>query len=230
MIRKPWLLAAGALLIAAGIHLADRTARDTAVTAFLADPTRATSRIAERYGVTPAQCASHESEEFRSLGAALLTIETLATPRLEGHLRTIAAYLAGLAHISLDISIGPGRIKPSTARAALTNLSPPGAGRDERFSDLHLTQKLLQPCEALRVAAAIAEDISHKLGPPGATLDRGLVRQIAAVYNGQKGGAGPPEARLSAEIYVRLVYNIYQHFRFENLREARADARDRAGQ
>jgi hypothetical protein len=230
MISKPWLLGASALALLAAMHLSDTAARDAAVRLFLTDPSGGIQRIVQHYGPGPSQCPSAGLEERRALGAALVTVETLATSRLEGQLRASIAYLAGLAHIPVEFSFGPGRIKPSAARSALRNAPLLVAGTDMDLSGLDLTNTLLHPCGALRVAVAITEDVARRFGPPDAALDRRLVRQIAAVYNGQKEEAASAEARLSAEIYLQLVYGIYQYFRFEHLREAKVDARDRAGQ
>jgi hypothetical protein len=218
MIAKAWLLTAIATLALAGVHLSDVDERDEAVRRFLADASRGTSRIVDRYGLGARQCADDHGDRFYSLAAALLTVETLATPWIEDQLRAGAACLAGIAHIKVDFSIGRGRIRPSVARAALA--AAPSAEGHAELSELALARKLLQPCEALRVAGAIAEGIARRSGQD--EIDRKLVRQVAATYNGQRADTTDVEARLSAEMYLHLVYAAYQHYRFQDASRAKA--------
>src|SRR5262245_12526785 len=101
MIRKAGWLAAIVFVAIACMHLEDTAARDAAVRQFLADPNRGISRIVERYGVDR-QCPDRNADRFQPVAAALVTVETLATPRFEGWARAATAYLATLLQIKVD--------------------------------------------------------------------------------------------------------------------------------
>lgn len=199
-----WLMAGG--LVLGGFHYADVSARRGALQRIVLDRGEGAAFIRHRYGVAFSHCLTVPRRDLDHLAAALVTTETLATPRIETWLRSSLTVVAARLNLPLDISMGPGRIRPSTARAVLS------ADDAEPLSDIDIAGKLLHPCGALAVAVAVTEALAGEAG--GGPLDRDRVRRVAAKFNGQSWPASSREARLSHELYLDLVYNLYQDYRF----------------
>jgi len=189
------------------MHLYDLGERQALLRQFASDRGKGTDQIVERYGLLPDQCPSEQHGEFYPLAAALLTVEQLATSRFEAAVRAGLAQAAAATGIGADFSIGPGRIKPSTARRLMKDHE----GADERTSDGVLTRRLLDRCGSLQVAILLLEDIRSR--SPGGT-DFSFVRRAATVYNGQSEPGTSLRADIAAQIYFDLVYNVFQHYRF----------------
>ena len=218
--------AIGVLLAVAGavglaLHAADVTARRALVRDFIASPTTATEAIVGAYGPDAGACALPHQDDLAALGAALMAVETLATPTFEGWARSALVLVMSLVGKVPAISIGPARIKVATARTALsdtTDVMP----RD--LSDAEIAMRLLDGCTSLRVILAGLTQLSP--GPLGMrpNVDRRFVRAAAAAHNGQAAVAQSFNALLSDEIYLSLVYGVFQHYRFADLPTAAAEA------
>jgi hypothetical protein len=209
-----WVSLGLALLLLGVAHLADVGTRETLVRRFLAGDAGAMSTIIEHYGLNTRDCHFDTMNDVQAFAAALFTTETLATPRLTGWARRAAVHIARFVGAVPDMSIGPGRIKLTTARAALQ------ASRSESMQtlaaqpDTKLAQTLLDSCTSAQVIVAILDSISREGDAAHDRVDRKFVRRAAARYNGQVNPTNRVEAGLSHEIYLQLVYDAYQHYRF----------------
>jgi hypothetical protein len=197
------------LLLAAllATHLYDLNERQALLKQFVLDRGNGTDRIVERYGLQPDQCVSEQQGELYPLAAALLTAESLATSRLEATARAGFARVATVLRTGVDISIGPGRIRPSTARRLIKDRE----GVDVPPGDPVLTERLLEPCGSLRIAILLLEDVRDR---NGGETELKFVRLAASVYNGQSAPRRSLRADFAAQIYSDLVYNAFQHYRF----------------
>jgi hypothetical protein len=207
------LLGLGLLLLGAE-HSIDVNAREALVRRFLAGDKEAMVRIIERYGLNTQGCHFDTMKDVHALAAALFTTETLATPRLAGWARRTAVHIAWFAGAAPDISIGPGRIKLTTARAAVQASNSESMRMLASQSDTGLAQQLLDSCTSAQVIVAILDSISRDGTAAHDRIDRGFVRKAASLYNGQVNAGNQVERKLSYEIYLQLVYDAYQHYRF----------------
>jgi hypothetical protein len=203
-------VAAVAALFAA--HLWDLSDRQAALTRFLASPDDGARRIVEAYGLNARACASDEHSDLATLAKAFVTVESLVTSRAEAWTRAVVVYGGARLGALPDISAGPGRIRPSTARKAFADMQESAIAP----TDIDLAASLLTDCGAVRVARAILAGI-RQAGTPAARVDAAFVRRAAAAYNGQAAPTASYEAVLSAEVYFELVYAAYQHYRFAAL-------------
>jgi len=200
-----------AVLLAAtlAIHLYDVGVRHALLKQFALDRSQGAVRIVERYGLAPNQCVGEQQGELYPLAAAFLTVESLATSHLEAFARGGLATTATALGVGVDFSMGPGRIKPSTAQRLMQTHERQATVSQMR--DSSLTRRLLDRCGALQVAILLLEDVK---GRYGAETDRKFVRLAAAAYNGQSPAGTSLQADIAAQIYFDLVYNIFQHYRF----------------
>jgi hypothetical protein len=224
MTRAIGVLLALASVAGLVLHAADVTARRALVQDFLADRTGATDAIVAAYGPDTATCAPGHQRDLVALGSALLTVETLATPTVEGWARSALVLIMRPAGEAPAISIGPGRIKLATARAILHNAVDAADIVPQDLPDAEIATRLLDGCTSLRVILASLTQLS--LGPLGMrpNVDRRFVRAAAAAHNGQAAVAQSFNALLSDEIYLSLVYGVFQHYRFADLPTAAAEA------
>jgi len=207
---RHWLSCAAVCFAALlATHLYDLYERRGLLKQFVSDKSQATIRIVERYGLAPDQCLSEQQGEFYPLAAALLTVESLATSHLQAFARNGLAMVAAAIGVGADFSIGPGRIKPSTAHRLIDNQAWQGIDAPEPRE--LLTRRLLDPCGSLQIAIMLLEDIRNRHG--GETGVK-FVRLVATAYNGQSSPGTSLQADIAARIYFDLVYNIYQHYRF----------------
>lgn len=212
MLRPLLCGAVGAVLIL-GMHLSDVSGREAALAQFLSSENEGIRRIINDYGVNPDECPAGREDDLNFLAMAFVTVESFATSRSEAWARTLVAYGGALTGFVADISAGPGRIRMSTARAALS-----GATADRRGpSDLALTEDLLTACGATRIAARILARDRDAGARPATNIDLKFIRTAVRSYNGQAQQASSTQAALSAKIYFDLVYAAYQHYRFAAL-------------
>jgi hypothetical protein len=216
MMKSLWLSGIAALALL-GFHASDASSRNSLLRDFLSDPDRAVPTIAADYGPAADQCASEPTDGLYPLAASFLTIETFATGRLASWARAGLVDATAAMGLTVDISVGPGRIRPSTARTAVAETTSDEARRYADLSEAELAKALLRPCDALRLAVVVLDDIRQRSGEPRIDIDRKFVRHAAVIYNGQAAGSDTLEARLAAEIYQDLVYETYQHYRFQAL-------------
>lgn len=215
--RKSWIFIGLALLSLGAAHSADVSTREALVRRFLAGDSEATVGIIEHYGLNTRDCHFEPMNDVHALAAALITTETLATPQLNGWMRRAVVHIARLTGVVPDISIGPGRIKLTTARAALRESKSESMQSLGAQPDAGLAQQLFDACTSARVAVAILDSIPREEVAAYDRLDRKFVRKAAARYNGQVDAANRIEAGLSNEIYLQLVYEAYQYYRFLSL-------------
>jgi hypothetical protein len=215
MTRGRALLCAGtAVMVLLGWHLSDVALRDAALAQFLSDRNEGIVRIANDYGSNPEHCAIDRTDDLSSLALAFLTVETFVTPALESWARATTVRLATALGVTPDISIGPGRIKPSTAWSALHGSRSRGADDYANMTNPDLARQLLKPCGAIRIAVEILDGIRRQSGQPASRIDMAFIRRAATSYNGQAERARSLEASLSSKIYFDLVYAAFQHYRF----------------
>jgi|ERR1700686_2323175 hypothetical protein len=213
MMKRALWLTVVTLIVLCCTHASDVSSRESMVQAFLTNPGAAIPRIAEGYGIAADQCRQEQANPLFPLAAAFLTVENLATSRLASLARAAVVDTAARFGRTADISVGPGRIRPSTAQAAVQAASFDEARRYEDLSGPALATLLLQPCDALRIAIVILENVRDSGG--NRSVDLRFIKQAAAAYNGQRGVAQPSaEATVSAAVYLQLVYQAYQYYRF----------------
>jgi hypothetical protein len=194
-------------------HVADVYARARAIDAFIWSPERSLHAIDAYAPRGSFACAVTDGGDVEALTQALITVESFATPRLQAWATGIAVRVAATLGMDVpDLTYGPGRVRLSTA-ARLTRPTP-GAR-----SGATLALRLLDGCETKKIVTAAVVDLL----PPAdaghhAHLDLTTVRRIAAVYNGQV-AARTPAAAIAHETYNRLVYVLFQHYRFAGLRQ-----------
>jgi hypothetical protein len=203
--------------VLAGVHVADVSARARALRAFIwssdADVRPVDAYAPSETGACPRRAAG----DVEALARALITVESFATPSVQAWAKGATVRLASALGLRVpDLTYGQGRVRLSTARRVM------GA----EAADSGLALRLLDPCETKAIVASmVAELLSERLS--GDRLDLATVRQVARAYNGQ-GEAHTPEAAIAHETYNRLVYALFQHYRFEGLRDRRdAGARPR---
>jgi hypothetical protein len=221
MVKSLWLTGIAALALL-GSHASDASSRNSLLREFLSDPGRAVPTIAEQYGQPAGRCASEQTDGLYPLAASFLTIETFATGRLASWARAGLVDATAAMGLTVDISVGPGRIRPSTARAAVAKTTSDEARHYADLSEAELAKALLRPCDALRLAVVVLDDIRQRSGEPHMDIDRKFVRHAAVIYNGQAAGRDTLEASLAGEIYQDLVYETYQHYRFQALAKSAA--------
>jgi hypothetical protein len=208
--KGAWLVLAGTLATALmAAHVMDLDMRARALQTFFTNKSEAMAHIAHEYGVDLFQCAAAVGDGPYALALALLTVEQLATPRAEYWLRSGLSHASAATGIALDITTGPGRIRPSTARAVLRALHEP----PESLSEWNVVRRLSRTCDALGVIVAMLEQLGRREGaaPPDSTR---FVFAAAAEYNGQTGRDKSPAGQLSAALYQELVYEAFQEYRF----------------
>jgi hypothetical protein len=205
--------AAAAVAVFLCAHFSDVSDREVALERFLLDEAAGIGRIVTQYGVDPRRCGSH-SDDFHSLGMAFVTVESFATSRSESWVRTLAAHIAIITGFAPDISLGPGRIRVSTATAMLRNSN----SKTMDVSTPMLIEELLTRCGSALIAARLVQHIAISSPMASRKVDLKFIRFAARTYNGQKSLVSP-EAMLSAELYLRLLYAAYQHYRFSLITE-----------
>jgi len=212
-------IAAGLLLAVAVAHLCDLSERAFAVRAFTWSKTQ-DLRLIGRYEPNDAPtCAWHARGDQEPLVRALITVESLATSKMEAWWKSgivRAATPLGL-HVP-DLTYGPGRLRLSTAAAAVR--ASGSMGEKGMATEAELATRLLDYCETKRIVAAVVADIlsSRALRPRSdpARLDLSDVRTVARIYNGQA-KALTPEAAVAHATYNALVYALFQRYRFDAL-------------
>ncbi len=150
---------------------------------------------------------------------AIITVESLATPRIEAWWKS--AVVLAAAHLGVrvpDLTYGPGRVRLSTARAAID--ANGGLGDASRTStDAEVAKRLLDYCETKQIVAALVTQIlTSRGGGHPAHLDLATVHTVARIYNGQSEPASP-EAAVAHETYNALVYALFQRYRFDGLED-----------
>lgn len=210
-----------ALALMAGlacVHVADLSARSQALTAFTWS-SQSDVRPVDAYAPgEAAACPRSRGGDVEALARALITVESFATPSVQAWSKSAGVRLAMALGLHVpDLTYGPGRVRLSTARRVI-GAEQGGVPVD----DAGLALRLLDYCETKAVVTAmVTELLSDRLS--GDRLDLMTVRRVARIYNGQA-DALTPEAAIAHETYNRLVYALFQQYRFEDLRDRR-DAR-----
>jgi len=216
-----WKLAITFLVLAVlAMHLADVDQRKSELQRFLVKKNDALDRIVATYGIASGQCSEYEyaDRDTYRLAAALLTVETFATPSLEAWIKYLIVKGAAFVGIApRNMSIGPGRIRLKTARSALENSTASNLESYRHLPEVRLADQLLATCASVQIAAAIVETIRPQGRHSGNGLDSKSIRETARVYNGQIGEQSSFDAMISADIYFELVYEIFQCYRFRAL-------------
>lgn len=196
----------------AGVHIADVYARARAVDAFTWRRDPGLDAIGSYAPPKLSDCAVAGGDDVAALADALITVESFATPSLQAWATGIAVRVAAAMNLHIpDLTYGPGRVRLSTA-ARLTG-QPVGTK-----GDAALALRLLDGCETKKiVAAAVVDLLPVADGAHDTHLDLTTVRRVATIYNGQV-DARSPQAAVAHETYNRLVYALFQHYRFEALR------------
>jgi hypothetical protein len=197
------------------VHFADVEQRSAELQRFLIDKNDGASQIISRYGMTNEQCPQIRAGDVYRLALAFVTVESFATPYVESRTRGLVVEGANLVGVPIpDISIGPGRIRLDTARAALMRSVSLDLRPYKNLNDAELAEKLLERCYAAKVAALILEDVIRDTGRTSDALDLRLIRIAAKRYNGQSDRPRSLDGAISAAIYFDLIYEIFQHYRF----------------
>jgi hypothetical protein len=205
------------VLAAVGAHALDVDGRASAVRTFTWSRAPDLERVG-RYEPRGAEtCAWRGIGDQESLVRAIITVENLATPKIETWWKSALVHAAANLGLRVpDLTYGPGRVRLSTAREAI------GANGDLNnasgvSTDAEVAARLLDYCETKQVVAAVVQQILASRGrEPLARLDLASVRTVARIYNGQ---AEPltPEAAVAHETYTALVYALFQRYRFDGL-------------
>jgi hypothetical protein len=192
-------------------HLADVYARAQALNAFTWQPAPSLDSIGSYAPDELADCPVLGGQDVAALAYALVTVESFATPSLQAWATGVAVRISAAMDLHMpDLTYGPGRVRLSTA-ARLTG-RPLG-----KTGDAALALRLLDGCQAKTiVAAAVIDLLPPEHAAEDTRLDLATVRRVAKIYNGQV-DARSPDAAVAHETYNRLVYALFQHYRFEAL-------------
>jgi hypothetical protein len=216
------LAIAAVLLLAVAVtvaHIFDLSERAFAVRTFTGSKTQ-DLRLVGRYEPGEAAICDWQGRgDEEPLVRALVTVESLATSRIEAWWKTALVRVAALLGLPIpDLTYGPGRLRLSTAAAAVR--ADDRTGGDGTPTDAEVATRLLDYCEAKPIVAAVVADILASRAPAGRSdpvrLDLADVRTVARIYNGQ---ARPltPEAAVAHATYNALVYALFQRYRFDAL-------------
>jgi hypothetical protein len=198
-----------------GVHAIDALIRHKHIQDLLEDENAGAQAIAAYYGLALSDCGYRPDDPLHSLMHAIFTAERLATPYLSGQLRTAAILINGYVWLPpLDISAGVGRIRLTTARKYLGKNPTPDAYYYASLSDRDLANALLDRCHAFRIGLAILSEEKRQYPEKYQKSNALFIRHVARIYVGKAQIWTSLEAALSHEIYFRLVYNLFQIYRF----------------
>jgi hypothetical protein len=205
------------VLAVAGAHVVDLGERASVVRQFTWSKAPDLEQVG-RYEPRGAEtCSRHAAGDQEALVRAIITVESLATPRIEAWWKTGMVLVAPpLGWRVPDLTYGPGRVRLSTAAAVIRANGGLGAGT-VKPTDAEVARRLLDYCETKQIVAALmAQILLSQEGANPAYLDLATVRTVARIYNGQS-EALTPEAAVAHETYNALVYALFQHYRFNDL-------------
>jgi hypothetical protein len=207
--------AAGAVALLC-VYLVDVDQRARMLQRFVWDNEQSVDLIVSRYAPSVSACrASRSHSDIDNLAAAFVTVESFATPTLDAWARSMVAKIAAAMNMTVpDITIGPGRIRLRTARDALRAAESQDG---QSLADRSLVREVLSLCGSTRVARAILNGIMQQDYRSGGRIDFQFIHLAARIYNGQAAQMPSIEARISADIYFNLVYQTFQHYRFNAL-------------
>jgi hypothetical protein len=194
-------------------YLVDINQRAYLLQEFVRDNERSVGLIVSQYAPPVLACRSfHSRSDVDSLAAAFIAVESFATPTLDAWARNRLTAAAVALNITVpDITIGPGRIRPRTARQALQADENQDS---EHIADKTLVAEILSPCGSMRVAKSILREIMQQDRLSNGKIDYRFVQLSARIYNGEALKAPSIEARISASVYFNLVYHTFQYYRF----------------
>lgn len=207
----------GLILAAAGAHALDRSARLSAVREFTWAKAPDLDRVGRYEPRGAATCSWRGGGDQEALVRAIITVESLATARLETWWKSAVVRAAAQLGLRIpNLTYGPGRVRLSTAREAMRANGGFGAARGT-LTDADVAARLMDYCEAKQIVAVLVAQIltSQGRGDRG-PLDLATVRTVARIYNGQS-DPHTPEAAIAHETYNALVYALFQRYRFEAL-------------
>jgi hypothetical protein len=205
-------------------HAADVFVRNQHIQALLRDERSGAEAVAARYGVSLDDCGYKWSDPLHALVRAIFTAERFATPYLVGQVRATAVHV--FRHVGLpppDISLGVGRMRLSTARKYLNRSVVPESNQYGSLPDHDLAQVLLDRCHSFRVGLIMLNDETHQYIERFKDSNARLIRHATRAYAGRAEEWTSLEAALSHEVYYRLVYNVFQIYRFEGLSRSPAE-------
>jgi hypothetical protein len=212
------------IMAAAGAHAFDRSERASAVSAFAWSSAPDLERV-RRYepgGAESCRDRQRRAGDREALVRALITVESLATPRFDAIWKaTLVRAALALGLPIPNLTYGSGRVRLSIARATLragaAQAAGTGADAIAVLSDADIAAQLLDDCGSRRIVAAIVADIlGARVEGARKHLDLHAVRHVARIYNGQA-RAKTVEAAVAHETYNALVYALFQRYRFERL-------------
>lgn len=205
-----------ALAALATLAYVDHEERQSIVGLVAKDVPAAAGRLAQRYPMPPKSCSiARPLDDHDLLAGALAAVESLNTGFLERNIEEVLVRLAVFARLPVpDFSIGPGQIRPSTAKAAIRDgkaggLSPGDLGSAQQAIAL----QLLDPCSALDWAARILKGYEPAPAAPTGRLNREAVMDLAGKYNSQM-MAATNEAVVANYLYRELIYQVFQEYKF----------------
>jgi len=217
------------MLLGAGAHALDLGERASAVRQFTwskAPDLELVGRYEPRGAET---CTWRSAGDQEALVRAIITVESLATPRIETWWKSAVVLAAARFGLRIpDLTYGPGRVRLSTAREAVRA----AGGLNEESGTLtnaDVAARLLDYCQTKQIVAAVVVQILASRGGGGRThLDLANVRAVARIYNGQSQPTSP-EAAVAHETYNALVYALFQRYRFAALGEGGSSVGSGAG-
>jgi hypothetical protein len=208
---------AGLMLVLVGAHVIDLGARASAVRAFAWSKAADLSGVGQYEPSDAATCSWRGPGDQEALVRAIITVESLATSGIERWWKSGLVHVAGPLGFGIpDLTYGPGRLRLSTARAAVRASDALGG----TATDAEVAERLLDYCETKQIVALVVAEILKSRAPREGSepvrLDLADVRAVARIYNGQE-PARTPEAAVAHATYTALVYALFQRYRFEGL-------------
>lgn len=206
------------VLAGVGAHALDQGQRKAIVRDFAWSQAPDLARVQRYEPHSAATCSWRSAGDLEALIRALITVESLATPKLVSWWRSAIAVAGARLSISVpNLTYGPGRVRLSTARMAVRAHGGRIAGQE--LPDAQLATWLLDYCATKQIVSLVVKQIlALRGGGPDASIDLESVRMVARIYNGQS-EPRTPEAAIAHETYTALVYALFQHYRFEGLGE-----------
>lgn len=158
-------------------------------------------------------------DELSDLARAIMVAEVFATSSVHQWLKRAYVRAASEAgYDKIDWSMGPARIRPSTAASTIATAFTAEAAFYRGLTREQLTGKLFCACHARKIAVVILQVMHARYGLSN-RIDLLFIRQAAREYGGKAQRFRSAESEISAAVYFKVVYDSFLHFRFQRLSE-----------
>jgi len=213
-----------AFAVLACVHAYDASLRERQLRHFLTDEGRGIAEIIKLHNIPLEKCSIDDSDHLHTLMRAFIIVERFATPRLPYLAKSLFVQAAvALGQDPGDMSLGPARIRASTALAAAGAVRPSSASSYLSLSRAEVISRLSTNCDAFNIGLIVLHAIALSYDQY-THVDRAFIRFATPKYGGKADHFTTWEAEISANIYFRLVYSSFQHLRFAAIPQRHSEA------